>query len=299
MEGQLASDQARVSVIIPHFQDLDRLDLCLSALERQSGAPPFEIVVADNMSPAGEAAVRAAIAGRARLTIATERGAGPARNAGVAAAHGSILAFTDCDCLPSPQWLAAGLAQLENYDLVGGQMYVTAPEGRAMNGAEAFERVFAFDNRDYVRNKGFTVTANLFCSRVLFDAVGPFRVGVSEDMEWCHRAREKGYRLGYADDAIVGHPPRADWDETVRKWRRINMETYGLYRERRWGRLKWTLRNWILLPSIIAHMPRIVTSPLLSRPSERLAALSMLVRLRLWRWVDAHRLVVQDRESQP
>ena len=95
MEGQLASDQARVSVIIPHFQDLDRLDLCLSALERQSGAPPFEIVVADNMSPAGEAAVRAIIAGRARLTIATKRGAGPARNAGVAALSVNDLRITN------------------------------------------------------------------------------------------------------------------------------------------------------------------------------------------------------------
>lgn len=295
MDAKMASDAVRVSVIIPHYQDLDRLDLCLSALQCQNGAPDFEIVVADNMSPAGEEAVRHVIAGRAKLTIATERGAGPARNAGVAVASGTLLAFTDSDCLPDPHWLAAGIAALKHHDLVGGHMYVTTPHGRAMNGAEAFERVFAFDNRDYVRNKGFTVTANLFCSRAVFDAVGPFRVGVSEDMEWCHRARDKGYRLGYAADAIVGHPPRADWDETVRKWRRINAETYGLYRERRWGRLNWAVRSWILLPSILAHTPRIISSPLLSRPSERLAALAMLARLRLWRLVDAHRLMLQDR----
>lgn len=283
-----------VSVIIPHYQDLDRLDLCLTALTQQRGVPDFEIVVADNMSPVGEEAVRRLIADRAKLTIATERGAGPARNAGVAAAAGATLAFTDCDCLPDPGWLDAGIAALAQHDLVGGRMYVSVPKGRAMNGAEAFERLFAFDNRDYVRKKGFTVTANLFCSRTLFDAVGPFRTGVSEDMEWCHRARANGYRLGYAEDAVVGHPPRADWGETIRKWRRINAETYGLYKERRWGRVRWAAHSWILLPSILAHAPRIMTSPLLSRPSERLGALAMLVRLRLWRWVDAHRLMLSD-----
>ncbi len=72
----------------------------------------FEIIVADNASPEGEAAIAALIAGRAELTIVAERGAGAARNGGAAKARGEILAFTDCDCVPEPRWLEAGVAAL-------------------------------------------------------------------------------------------------------------------------------------------------------------------------------------------
>src|SRR5688572_18224951 len=91
----------QVSVIVPHYGDLANLDRCLSALVRQTyPRERFEIVVADNGSPQGEAAVLQAIAGRARLTIVAEKGAGPARNGGVAVSQGRILAFTDADCRP-------------------------------------------------------------------------------------------------------------------------------------------------------------------------------------------------------
>ena len=182
-----ATATPRVTVVIPHYRDFTRLDLCLKALEGQTfPREQFEIVVADNASPSGEAALQAAVAGRARWVVVGERGAGPTRNGGVAAARGELLAFTDSDCIPEPQWLAEGIAALDRYDVVGGAMTVLA-DG-PLTAAEAFERVFAFDNADYVLRKGFTVTANLFCPKAVFQAVGGFRVGVPEDKEWSHRA---------------------------------------------------------------------------------------------------------------
>lgn len=281
-----------ISVIVPHYQDLVSLEQCLAALTRQTiGSDGFEIVVADNMSPVGEAAVIAAVAGRARVVIATERGAGPARNAGVAAARGGTLAFTDCDCVPEPSWLAEGVAALEQFDVVGGAMTVLVDDRRLKTGAEAFECVFAFDNRAYVERKGFTVTANLFCRRDVFDAVGGFGTGVSEDLEWCHRATSQGYRLGYAARAVVGHPARRDWIELRGKWRRLNAETYALHRARSGGALQWLVRSWALPLSILVHVPVVMRSRALRGPIERWRALRTLIRLRLWRFVDAHRLM--------
>ncbi|QGP78202.1 glycosyltransferase family 2 protein [Sphingobium sp. CAP-1] len=280
-----------ISVIIPHYQDLDRLNLCLSALSAQQGDLDFEIVVADNMSPCGEAAVIAAIAGRARLAIATERGAGPTRNAGVAASCGGVLAFTDSDCVPDPGWLAAGVAALAKQDFVGGKMIVLVPDTARMTGAEAFERVFAFNNRRYVEEEGFTVTANLFCPRTLFDRVGGFRTGLSEDLEWCRRATDAGYRIGYVEEAVVGHPARANWAELVGKWRRINAETFGLFVSRRHGRLQWALRNLALPLSVLRHAPMVMRSAALPGLATRLRALGTLARIRLWRMGDAYRLL--------
>lgn len=282
-----------ISVVVPHYNDLAGLDRCLAALAEQTVARErYEIIVSDNMSPQGADAVVAAIAGRARLVIATERGAGPARNAAAAEARGATLAFTDSDCVPAPGWLAAGVAGLERFDLVGGAMTVSIESAHELSGAEAFEQVFAFDNRDYVERKGFTVTANLFCRRDTFAAVGPFEVGVSEDLEWCHRARAKGYRIGYAADALVSHPARPDWPALLNKWRRLSAEAFALAAEQPRGRWRWWVRSLALPPSVLLHAPRVLRAGSLT-PAERGRALATLARLRWWRFVDAQRLLMK------
>lgn len=280
-----------VSVIVPHYSDLTRLDICLTALGTQTyPRENLEIIVVDNNSPEGEAAIEQVIGGRAKLVVVRERGAGPARNGGVAIAAGEILAFTDSDCIPQADWLSQGVEALERHDFVGGRMTVLVGDEARMSAAEAFERIFAFDVERYVREKGFAVTANLFCPREIHDRVGPFRVGVSEDLEWSQRAGSMGYRLGYAPLAVVGHPARRDWAELWNKWRRLNAETYSLYTERKAGRLQWLARSLLLPLSALAHMPKVFASPNLSRCDQRLAAAGTLVRLRIRRMIDAIRL---------
>ena len=286
----------RVSVIVPHYRDLKGLDACLSALTNHTTMPD-EIVVADNNSPEGEAAAAAVIAGRARLTIVAEQGAGPARNGGVAASSGDILAFTDSDCLPEPQWLANALAALSGCDFVGGAMRVLVADEHALTAAEAFERVFAFDNRTYVLAKGFSVTANLICPRALFDDVGGFRIGVSEDLEWCQRARAKGYVIGYAADAVIGHPARRTWPEMTRKWGRLDSEAFELALESPGGRWRWLLKSLVLPASALAHTPRVLVSPTLATLTDRLKALGLLYRLRIWRAVDGLHLLTKARAA--
>ena len=290
-----AGSPPEISVIIPHFSDLSGLNRCLTALCGQLDDVRAEIVVSDNASPQGQAAVAEVIAGRARLVMNPVKGAGPTRNVAVAAARAAFLAFTDADCLPEPGWLAAGRAALEKHDLVGGRVRVLSNTQGPMTGAEAFEHVFAFDNRRYVEREGFSVTANLFCRRSVYDRVGPFHNNVPEDLEWCHRARDLGYAIGYADDAVVGHPARRDWQELSVKWKRLNAESFGYSSATRGGRARWLMRSWLLPASIIAHAPRIWRSPALRNGRERRAALATLIRLRMWRWADAHKLVFAKR----
>lgn len=288
----------KTSVIIPHYQDPIALDLCLASLERQTyPRDHFEVVVADNDSPMGSEAVRAVIAGRARLVVCHERGAGPARNAGVAASDGEILAFTDCDCVPEAVWLAKGVAALAAYDLIGGRMTVLVDNEDAPTPAEAFETIFAFDNETYVTRKGFTVTANLFCPRRVFEAVGPFQAQVSEDVDWSHRAVAAGYRLGYAPDAVVGHPARRTWDQLLLKWRRVNAEMLSLHRKGGGSTLAWLAKCAALPLSAVLHTPKALGARRPGRLSARLAAVGILFRLRLWRAVDGAALLAATRRG--
>ncbi len=281
----------QISVIMPHYNDLQGLDACLAALERQSlPRGRFEIIVVDNASPCGASAVETAIAGRALLVVEHERGAGPARNRGVVEARHPLLAFIDSDCIPDDGWLEAGTAALDRADMVGGAVSVSVRNPGSRSGAEAFEQVFAFDNRRYVEAERFSVTANLFVRRELFGRIGGFRNGVSEDTDWCRRAVDAGCSIIFEERARVSHPARVDWSQLVGKWRRIHLESFALAVERPMGRLRWLVRSFAILLSIPVHAAQILVSPRLDNVMERAQALATLVRLRLWRFLDAQRL---------
>ncbi len=278
-----------ISVIVPHYNDLQGLEQCLAALAAQQGvSSAIEVIVGDNDSPCGIAAVQRVAAGRARVVLQRQKGAGPARNAAVAASSGRILAFIDSDCIAQPCWLAAGLACLERAPVVGGRVDVGTPPRGRRSGAEVFEAVFAFRMREYIEKKGFAGSGNLFCSRETFDAVGGFGTGLSEDVDWSRRAQAAGYAIVYCDDAAITHPARRDWDELVHKWRRINAETRGLAGSGPDARLRWLAYSLAVGTSWLVHAPRMLTAPGFT-PAEKARGLRTLVALRLWRMVDGIR----------
>lgn len=287
-----AGDLPRISVVVPHFNDLDNLEQCLDLLRRQVVAEPFEVVVADNNSTSDRARLEALCAAApVRLVDAPIQGAAAARNAGVAQARAPLLAFIDSDCRPEPDWLAVGLRALGRAPLVGGRIEVIVGDLRNMTPAEAFERVFAFNNERYIREENFSVTANMFTTRAVFDDVGGFRPGVSEDVDWGQRAAAKGYRWLYEPRARLAHPARRDWPELRRKWRRLVGEMFCLARQRRGHPVLWITRTWMMLFATPMALVKIARSRQVSAPGDRLNAAAVLVRLRVWRFVRAHQLV--------
>lgn len=275
-----------LSVIIPHYNDPARLSLCLDTLagNRLDGV---EIVVVDNGSSVPLDTVRAAHPG-VRFLSEPAQGAAHARNTGVAASRGEILAFLDADCVPAADWVTVARAVVARADVVGGEVTVFDETPGPRSGAEAFEAVFAFDTRAYVDKKDLAVTANLVTTRAVFDAVGPFVDGVSEDAEWSARARAKGFSLAHADELRVKHPSRQDWPALVRKWRRITRESYALAMQGPGQpRLSWALKASMMPLSVVAHLPKILRSPDLTDAGERTRAIGTLLRLRLarMRWM--------------
>lgn len=276
-----AAAAAEIAIIIPHYDDPARLARCLAALGGNdlSGC---EVVVVDNASPRPPDAVRAAFPAF-RFVTEPERGAAAARNRGVAETTAPLLLFLDADCVPAPDWVATARAVAPRADLTGGRVEVFDETPPPRSGTEAFEAVFAFDFRRYVEVQGFSGTGNLLTRRDVFEDVGPFRTGVSEDRDWSFRATAKGYRLAYADALRVGHPARADWPALRAKWRRITQEMFALAATRPHGRLFWALKALAMPASMLAHLPKVVASPRLSGPGERLRAVATLARLRFLR----------------
>jgi glycosyltransferase involved in cell wall biosynthesis len=280
-----------VSVVIPHYNDLDRLRVCHARLLAQTWPrDQFEIIVADNNSACGLAAVQEA-APSASVVPAPIQGAGPARNAGIAASHGTVIALIDSDCVPEPNWIAEGVAALDRFDFVGGRVGTFALVPERPTGVEAYEMVFNFNFRRYIETVGFTGTGNMFVPREVFDRVGGFRAVVAEDMEWSFRARGLGYKLGYADRAVVGHPARRTWAELERRWDRMLHEDIALVQEQRYGRTKFALKALAMPVSVLPHAAKVLTASELPDMRAKLGAIGVLTRLRLWRTAKMLRLV--------
>lgn len=269
-----------VSVIIPHYNDTTRLRRCLDALAAQDRSG-IEVVLADNASTEDLSWVAAEF-GFVQQVTQPQKGAAAARNAGVAISTAPVLAFLDADCVPEADWLDQVRALGVPEAVIGGQIGVFDETPAPRSGAEAFETVFAFDQAGYIRDKGFSVTANLVTTRAVFDHVGPFVVGVSEDLDWCHRARAQGYGLRYAPDLSVRHPTRSDWPALRHKWVRLTAEAFGLTGAGGAARALWGLRAVMMPASIVAHAPRIWRHSAL-KGGERWRATGVLIRLRLAR----------------
>lgn len=274
-------ESSAIAVIIPHYNDVTRLARCLAALAPQL-TPDVELVVVDNASTDSLDPARVALPG-VRIVTEPAKGAALARNRGVAETTAPVLAFIDSDCLPAADWLAMvrATAARTDGDLFGGRVDVFDETPPPRSGAEAFEAVFAFDWQDYIEKKGFSVTANLVTRRDVFEATGPFIHGVSEDLDWCHRATANGFRLRAAPDLRVGHPSRQDWKALRKKWLRLTEEGFKLEP----SRARWALKALAMPVSALAHLPKVVTSPRLSGAGERMQGAAALFRLRLCRMV--------------
>jgi len=108
----------RVSLIIATFNHARFLDAAIdSALAQTLGA--VDVIVVDDGSTDDTPAVLARYAGRVRVLRQPNRGLAAARNAGLAAARGTYVAFLDADDVMASTKLAAQLAVLERSPTIG------------------------------------------------------------------------------------------------------------------------------------------------------------------------------------
>lgn len=269
------------AVIIPHYQDHVRLERCLAAL-MQNDLEGIEVVVVDNGSPDPLDGVMA-LYPQVRFVTEPSKGAAAARNRGVAETAAPAIFFLDADCVPAPDWTVQARCAVRPGTLTGGRIDVFDEGDPPRSGAQVFENVFAFQQRDYIERKGFSVTANLVTTREVFEVTGPMITGVSEDLEWCRRAVSKGFELRYDDALVVGHPSRSDWPALRKKWIRMIDEEFELCRGTLKGRLRWTARALAMPVSAAVHTPRIWTHPAPRDMGERLRGTGALWRQRLMR----------------
>jgi glycosyltransferase involved in cell wall biosynthesis len=266
-----------VSVIVPVYNHWHLVPDLLKCLEGQSlETRNFELLLVDNGSD--DLPEDPGLPPFARLLVCRTPGSYAARNMAIAESRGSILAFTDADCRPSPQWLAAGLAafdgQPETPRLVAGDVAVEPQDWDVMTPTEAYDVSLGLPQARYV-SKGYAVTANLFVGRAVFDSVGLFDASrfSGGDAEFCRRAVASGVPLVFNQTARIVHPARRDWSELVAKRRRVKggQITAGSIRRR----LMYGVRSF--LPPVFAWRNAIKAKQLTG--AQRLLVCRLLAKL--------------------
>ncbi|MBL9050371.1 MAG: glycosyltransferase [Tabrizicola sp.] len=212
------------TVIVPTFDDWDRLQICLDCLAGQTHPTDlFEVIVANN-NPSPEVPPSLSLPANTRVIHVTSPGSYAARNAALQDAQADVLFFTDSDCLPDPNWIRHGLAAIATlgpYGRIAGDVQLF-PQGDDWTGAELYDRVFWMRQQFYT-SLGWCVTANLVARRAVFDMAGPFSNDrfSGGDREWNLRASKLGSEIVFSSDTIVRHPARGSFAELAKKCRRL------------------------------------------------------------------------------
>ena len=274
---------------MPVFNDEARLTGCLAALERQTyRSDRYEVVVVDNGSRTPVTDITSAFA-HARLVHEPRPGVSRARATGIEHAGGEILAFTDSDCLPEPDWLTHGVACLLETDggVAGGRIEMFAEQSGAPTVATTLSLATHLNQERFLKG-GWAVCANLFTWRRVIDAVGTMNPALlsSGEVEWCARVRAAGYELHYASTAVVRHPARTSVRALCQRAMRLEYAWHQLRTKAQLGRgARYWLAQHLVWPSRDIYR-QLLCNPRLTLlekiQTAALAALLMLIRVIAW-----------------
>jgi glycosyltransferase involved in cell wall biosynthesis len=187
--------------------------------------------VVDNSSSDGSAAVAQSF-NFVTLLFEPRPGSYCARNKGLAAARGKYIAFIDSDCIATPGWLEAALAQATREDKLGvvaGRIDLFCEDGQEGSVAANYETLFAFNQKKNAA-LGVSVTANWTSRRDVLLTHGGFADHMKSggDTELSRRITGNGYRIVYAHDATVKHPVRGTNTALFARTRRVLGGTWSM-----------------------------------------------------------------------
>jgi GT2 family glycosyltransferase len=210
-----------VSVVVCAYNAGDTIDDCLSALGRVD-YPHVETIVIDDGST-DDTAARARTHPWARLIQTEQSGLSAARNVGLRAARGEIVAYVDADVRVEPSWLAYLVQPFVSSDAVAaGGPNVAPPDddwfAQCVARSPGAPNHVLLDDRVAEHIPG----CNLAVRRIALADIGGFNpifLRAGDDVDVCWRLQERGGRIEFSAAALVWHHHRrtlrAFWRQQV------------------------------------------------------------------------------------
>jgi glycosyltransferase involved in cell wall biosynthesis len=224
-----------MSVVVCSYNRADRLGATLDALGRQTMRDRLEVLIVDDGSIPAIDEAEVARGGARLVRHSANQGPAAARNTGAAASRAPVVAFTDDDCRPAPEWAGSLLSAYRDPNVVAaGGPVVGSSRARCLERYSLCKQPFgpleatlgrsssllyrfwlyarenvAPQERTGVRDAYLLAGANLSFRREVFDALGGFDAGirVGEDGDICYRVHQAFPRssIRLMPDAVVEH----------------------------------------------------------------------------------------------
>jgi GT2 family glycosyltransferase len=198
----------RVSVVVASYNGANTLKLCLQSLE-QLNYPNYEVILVDDGSKDNTPQIAAQFPGVRTIRHPKNQGLSVARNTGIHAATGDIVAFTDSDCRADEDWLHYLVGDLLNsrYAGIGGHNFLPpddSPVAAAVMVSPGGPAHVMLTDRLAEHIPGCNMA---FYKWALLEIGGfdPLYWKAGDDVDLCWRLQQHGYRIGFSSAGFVWH----------------------------------------------------------------------------------------------
>ena len=197
----------KVSVVVCAYNAEPTMHSCLASL-KELNYPNYEVIVVNDGSTDRTLEISKCY-DYVRLISQENKGLSVARNVGIAAATGEIVAFTDSDCVVDPDWLTYLVEKFlfSGFSAVGGPN-LPPPEDSLVPSCVAVSpggpaHVLLSDEvAEHIAG------CNMAFRREVLQELGGFDPqfrAAGDDVDLCWRLQDRGYIIGFSPAAIVWH----------------------------------------------------------------------------------------------
>ncbi len=250
----------RITLAICTYNGSRTIRFCLDGVKKLR-YPNFEVIVVDDGSQNSVARIAAEYPFKLIQTV--NRGLSHARNTGLAAAQGDIIAYLDDDASPEPYWLhfLVETFRTGKYVGVGGPNIAPAGDGAAADAVAhspggPLHVLLSDTEAEHIPGCNMAFLVRALRASGGFDET--FRIA-GDDVDACWRLQSRGGKLGFSPGAVVWHKRRnsirAYWRQQLnygkaeamleRKWpEKYNAMGHIAWQGRLYGRGIWQFLNW-------------------------------------------------------
>ena len=251
--SEIKSNQAKVSIILVTYNNLDFTRACLQSMEKYNNYENCEIIVVDNLSQDG---TREYLSGYEKnhnnfkaILHDCNSGFAAGNNIGIKEAKGEFVILLNNDTVVTPNWIQNLIKHFTTDDtigMIGPRTNNIGNESRLeihysdMN--QMIEKSYDIYYSNVSKQYNIPILA-FFCVAIKRDVIEKiglldevFGIGMFEDDDYCMRVKKDGYKLICADDVFIHHHLGASFDKNPEWKEQLFQKNKAIY-ESRWG--KW------------------------------------------------------------